>query len=107
MESNTGMVSLSISIPSCGADIFRLLPRLLLERSCAAVCAVSGELHVLRENPTEIVQPPEAVDEAKAPQEGEPSDEELDHNAERDLKACLRHGPEVRVSVPSSHLSWS
>lgn len=44
-------------------------------------------------------QPPEASESAKKKQPGEPSDEELDQGAEKDLQAVLRHGPEVQVRL--------
>ncbi|ORX39801.1 hypothetical protein BD324DRAFT_615036 [Kockovaella imperatae] len=42
-------------------------------------------------------QPSQASEEAREAQPGDPSDEELDRGAERDLQECLKNGPEVRL----------
>ncbi|ORY33728.1 hypothetical protein BCR39DRAFT_518906 [Naematelia encephala] len=42
-------------------------------------------------------QPPEAAESAKVPGPGEPSDDEIDHGAEADFQAVLRHGPQVQL----------
>jgi hypothetical protein len=47
-------------------------------------------------------QPAEATASAKAPSKGDPSDEEIDLSAERDLKLVLEHGPDVQVSTASA-----
>jgi hypothetical protein len=49
-------------------------------------------------------QPPEATDEAKAPSEGEPSNEEIDAGAEKDFLLVLEHAPKVEVSLLFSFL---
>lgn len=44
-------------------------------------------------------QPPEAALSASIPQPGEPNDAEIDKSAEADFLNCLKHSPEVRVSI--------
>lgn len=43
-------------------------------------------------------QPPEASEAARQVQKGDPSDEELDEGAEKDLLATIRHSPDIEVS---------
>lgn len=66
-------------------------------RSMPLCGAVSGALYSALPMDQAKEQPPEAAAEAKAPQPGDPSDDELDEEAEKSFSAVLRHGPDVQL----------